>query len=195
MTSMILGLQGLCYSNLCGMWVVRVLLMQYPRYYKYNNMSLLKGKVQYYSLDYGQILSYVSAFPGKKLESSLVYTVITFFYFQALHQLQALNGYTAASTTAAAAAQTAAGAPVHALHQATAAGQQQHQQQPQQPVNPYQGAGLTAATTATAQPAGMNILALQQLLAANSQLAGLTNGTTAAPGKNLALISSIVLGY
>ena len=41
--------------------------------------------------------------------------------------------------------------------------------QPQQPTaNPYQGAGLSSATTATAQPASaVNLLTLQQLLAAN----------------------------
>ena len=69
--------------------------------------------------------------------------------FQALQQLQALNGF--ASTTSP---------------------------QPQT-ANPYQGAGLSSATTATAQPAtAVNLLTLQQLLAANgtSNTLALANG-------------------
>jgi hypothetical protein len=56
--------------------------------------------------------------------------------------------------------------------------QQQQQQQQQQQTNPYQGVGLSAATTATAQPANMNLLALQHLLSAcnGAQSLGLGNG-------------------
>ena len=116
---------------------------------------------------------------------------------QALHQIQALNGLTPATTlvngvtnntvsmqptamTAAAAAahhaqaQSAAqaasgGIPVAASHQAvpTSLATAHHLSSPT--ANPYQGAGLSSATTATAQPASaVNLLALQQLLASNA---------------------------
>ena len=64
--------------------------------------------------------------------------------------------------------------------------------QPQQPTaNPYQGAGLSSATTATAQPASaVNLLTLQQLLAANGTTnLALANG---AQGKQK---SSILMGF
>ena len=84
---------------------------------------------------------------------------------QALQQLQALNGFTSTQVTTP---------------------------QPQQPTaNPYQGAGLSSATTATAQPASaVNLLTLQQLLAANGTTnLALANG---AQGKQK---SSILMGF
>ena len=83
---------------------------------------------------------------------------------QALQQLQALNGFASTTVTTP---------PQH--------------QPPQPTANPYQGAGLSSATTATAQPAtAVNLLTLQQLLAANgtSNLA-LANG---AQGKQQCLL-------
>ena len=107
-----------------------------------------------------------------------------FFCFQALQQLQTINGFTGA---------VAAGTPVTspALTLVNGTGQPSvavsaAQATPvvsvaAQPTNPYQGASLTASTSPTAQP--MNILALQQLLASTGQGSLLTNG--AASGKIL----------
>ena len=96
---------------------------------------------------------------------------------QALHQIQALNGF-AATTPNGAALQQATTSLVPNGHtvvtpctstvsgSSTVSGQQGQ--------NPYQGAGLSSTTTATAQPnsaaaqATLNLMALQQLLAASN---------------------------
>ena len=109
-----------------------------------------------------------------------------FLCFQALQQLQTINGFTgavAAGTPVTSPALTlvnGTGQPNVAVSAAQAATPAvQPVSVATQPSNPYQGASLTASTSPTAQP--MNILALQQLLASTGQGSLLTNG--AASGK------------
>ena len=108
--------------------------------------------------------------------------VFFLFCFQALQQLQTINGFTgavAAGTPVTSPALTlvnGTGQPSVAVSAAQAATPAvQPVSVATQPSNPYQGASLTASTSPTAQP--MNILALQQLLASTGQGSLLTNGT------------------
>ena len=109
------------------------------------------------------------------------------FNFQALHQLQTINGFSSAAALAAGTPVTSqqltmvngTGQPSTAGQPLSAAAPTQ-QTAAAQTTNPYQGANLTAATPATAQQP-MSILALQQLLASTGQSSLLTNG--AASGK------------
>ena len=98
-----------------------------------------------------------------------------FFPTQALQQIQALNGFTGQPTPGATLVNGVGSSPaVVAAAPAQPAGAQINQQvsapgQLHQQPNPYQGAGLTSATTATAQPAtAVNLLALQQLIASSN---------------------------
>ena len=112
--------------------------------------------------------------------------------FQALHQLQTINGFSGAAALAAGTPVTSQQLTmVNGTGQPSTAGQPPSATAPTQQTaaaqttNPYQGANLTAATPATAQP--MSILALQQLLASTGQSSLLTNG--AASGKNKKALS------
>ena len=117
-----------------------------------------------------------------------------FHIFQALHQLQTINGFSGAAALAAGTPVTSQQLTmVNGTGQPSTAGQPPSATAPTQQTaaaqttNPYQGANLTAATPATAQP--MSILALQQLLASTGQSSLLTNG--AASGKNQEALESI----
>ena len=128
-------------------------------------------------------------------------------YLQALHQIQALNGLTPATTLVnGVTSNTVSMPPTQQAHSvltaasnpaAAASGLPASAQLNSPAANPYQGAGLSSATTATAQPASaVNLLALQQLLASNAagspaaaQMA-LANG---AQGKHLLLLSKYCL--
>ena len=116
-----------------------------------------------------------------------VFVYIYLHTFQALHQLQTINGFSGAAALAAGTPVTSQQLTmVNGTGQPSTAGQPPSATAPTQQTaaaqttNPYQGANLTAATPATAQP--MSILALQQLLASTGQSSLLTNG--AASGKN-----------
>ena len=100
---------------------------------------------------------------------------------QALHQIQALNGLSPATTLVNGVTNNTVSyqsvAPSQQFHPAVSVASNyasnpavvaQNAGQIGSTANPYQGVGLSSATTATAQPSSaVSLLALQQLLASN----------------------------
>ena len=116
---------------------------------------------------------------------SVTLSLFIYFYLkqlQALHQIQALNGLSPATTLVNGVSNNTVSyqsvAPSQQFHPAVSVASNYAAANPAavaqttgqigSTANPYQGVGLSSATTATAQPSSaVSLLALQQLLASN----------------------------